>query len=252
MGFEICKKPFCVWWVYGFLRRKERDLWVQWGAMLQKAFREERLNTDYQPPYHFHWKARCTDLDFWKIWQSSCTAAIFWVSHGDAGYPIPYDHAFETRDPTQAESVEYRLEPSKMPKAGSNLRVLTLISCESHFHEADWKKLIDSNAVIKTFVGIVEDSARPKSEIIQWMQYRWPQHLKTSPAPQRGARYMLRNLRYVGPSSKRKTKPRRGISAPSVGGCSGPFSYRMRTRGPTGLEKVDPTQASRRGPIGIA
>jgi hypothetical protein len=243
-----------VWWAYGFLRQKERDLWVKWGAMLENAFREERLNTDFQPPYHFHWKARCTDVELWEIWQSSCSAALFWVSHGHAGYPIPYDYAFEKRDPTQEESVESRLEPLKMPKAGSNLRALALISCESHFHESDWEKLLDPKAAIKTFVGIVEDSAKPKAEITQWMRYRWPDNLKTAPAAQRGARYMLRNLVYVGPSSKKVQKPKGGAyTQPGSGGCCSPFSLRARVPGPTGASGPGPSAAPpQRGPLGYA
>lgn len=196
-----CNKQYCVWYIGGFLRKDERNKWVNCGSKLKKVFNEEKLgHPAIKPGYHFHWESRCTLLRFLKIWRSPNTAAIIWVSHGYNGYPLSYDQLFEKRDPTPQEAKAWCLYPDgqhELPTPSRNLRALAIICCESHFHKKAWQKKIHRDAALKTFVGILRDTPKAWEGVTGWLDFKY--HSNRSWGAEMGARYLLRNLRFVGP-----------------------------------------------------
>jgi hypothetical protein len=208
MAKPLCdrKGSYCVWWVHGFLRANNQEVpvWKAWGQMFQRVFYEEKLATGFDPPYHLHWKEKCTALEFIEICQWGLTAAIFWVSHGKNGYPVGYHPDFAKRDPTAKEAADNDIRPFQM-EVSANLRALVLIACESSFYTADWDKALPDAAVVKTFRGIVQDSAKPNSDVSQWLQ-----RSAFYSDPKLCARNMLRHV------AKKSWKVQ-----PSRGGCSG-------------------------------
>ena len=243
-----CNKSYCVWYIGGFLRKDERKKWVNCGSWLKKAFIEEKLNhPSIKPGYHFHWESRCTLLRFLEIWQSPNTAAIIWVSHGYNGYPLSYNTLFEKRDPTPVEAKAWCLYPdgaNDLPAPSRNLRALAVICCESHFHHKAWQKKIHQDAALKTFVGILRDTPKAWEGVTGWLRFKY--HSNRTWGADKGARYLLRNLRFVGPCkwpsklSVRSTHEDIKIATSKI----------YNTPGPKGLQDLwDGTQ--RRGPMGI-
>lgn len=245
-----CKKAYCVWYIGGFLRKNERRKWVHCGSLLKKAFIEEKLNhPSIKPGYHFHWESRCTLLRFFEIWQSPNTAAIIWVSHGYNGYPLTYDTELEKRDPTPAETKAWCLYPDgphALQKPSPNLRALAVVCCQSSFHTKAWQKKIGKIAALKTFVGILRDTPKAWDGVTGWLKFKY--HTNRSWSADRGARYLLRNLRFVGPCKWPSKLSVRSSQKDVIIATTKIYN----TLGPKGLQNQDFwDKTQRRGPIGI-
>ena len=248
-----CGQMYCVWWIGGWLRPKERKQWVRWGALLKEAFYDENLDHPFvNPGYHFHWKSRCTEEAFFDIWQSPNTAAIIWCSHGHSGWPIPYDWRFENRDPTDKEAIQWRFNADEpfFPKASPSLRALALVCCDSNMHTKSWAKKLHQKAALKTFSGILQPSPSSWAKVTVWMRSNFKSRSGMSLSSDYGARYLLRNLRWNGPFKW----PDNLASIVTKSNLRSALAHKWRKRGPQGFQQVDAPGESRgvHGPVGIS